>query len=131
MHYTNCWDKATRILARLMKGVLMGDKLEPSTPTEFRVARNLKFLAATPASTLALMQGHIQSLSTVKIGGEVWIQGRVDSNDMATALGRRGLCVIMPNTRLAFLSMNACHQRDHSRDPRDAMARARPVAWIP
>ena len=31
MHYTNCWDKATRILAMLMKGLLTDDKREPPT----------------------------------------------------------------------------------------------------
>ena len=35
MHYTNCWDKATRILTRLMKGLLTGDKQEPPTSAEF------------------------------------------------------------------------------------------------
>ena len=35
MHYTNYWDKASRILARLMKGLLTGDKLEPPTFAEF------------------------------------------------------------------------------------------------
>ena len=29
MHYTNSWDKATRILARFMKGLLTGDRAEP------------------------------------------------------------------------------------------------------
>ena len=37
----------------------------------------------------------------------------------------------MPNTRLAFLFMNSCHQDDHTRDPRNAMARARTITWIP
>ena len=131
MHYINCWDKATRILARLMKGLLTGDKLEPPTSAEFRAARNFQFLAAAPASTSALMQGHLQSLSAVKIGGEVWIQGRGDPDNMATALGCTGIRIIMPNTRLAFLIMYTCHQEDHRRDPHNAMARTRTIAWIP
>ena len=127
MHYTNDWDKTTRILARLMKGLLTCDTQEPPTSAEFRAARNLQFLAAAAASTSALMQ----SLSAVKIKGEVWIQGRFSPDDMAAALGCTGLRVIMPNARLAFLIMNSCHQEDHRRDPRNAMARAMTIAWIP
>ena len=37
----------------------------------------------------------------------------------------------MPNTRLAFLFMNSCHQEDHTRDPHNAMACARTIPWIP
>ena len=50
---------------------------------------------------------------------------------MAAALGVRELRVIMPSTRLAFLIMTSCHEEDHRRDPRDAMARARGFCWIP
>ena len=48
MHYTNCWCKATRILARLMKGLLMGDKQGLPASAEFQAARNLQFLAVAP-----------------------------------------------------------------------------------
>ena len=92
-----------------MKGLLTGDKQEPQTPAKFRAARNLHFLAATPASTSVLLQGLLQYLSAVKIEGEVWIQGRFGPNNTAAALGRTRLQVIMPNIRLAFLIMNSCH----------------------
>ena len=50
---------------------------------------------------------------------------------MAAALGCTGLRIIMPHTRLAFLILNSCHLKDHRRDPRDAMARAGTITWIP
>ena len=57
--------------------------------------------------------------------------GKDRPDDMAAALGCTRLHVLMPSTRLAYLIMNSCHQEDHRRDPRDAMARARTIAWIP
>ena len=131
MHYTNSWDKATRIFARFMKGLLTGDRASPPSSAELRAARNLQFLASAPASISALRQGRLRSLEAVKTGGEVWIQGRIGPDDMAAALGCSRLRVIMPRTRLAFLIMNSCHQEDHRRDPQDAMAHARTLAWIP
>ena len=74
-----------------MKGLLTGDKQEPQTPAKFRAARNLHFLAATPASTSVLLQGLLQYLSAVKIKGEVWTQGRFGPNNTAAALGRTWL----------------------------------------
>ena len=73
MHYTNSWDKATRILARFMKGLLTGDRAGRPSSAELRAARNLQFLAAALASTSALKQGRLHSLGAVRTGGEVWI----------------------------------------------------------
>ena len=57
MHYTNDWNKATRILARLMRGLLTGYTQGTPTSADFHSARYLQFLAAAPDSTSALTQG--------------------------------------------------------------------------
>ena len=134
MNYSNSLEKSTRILARVLQGALQGNrenvKSEPSA-IQFRAARALQFLATAPASRLAFGQGRLQSLGAVCRQGEVWIQGRVTPEDMASVLGCSALRVVMPETRLAQLIMISCHTEDHRRDPRDTMARARKICWIP
>jgi hypothetical protein len=134
MHFTSCWHKATRILARFVRGFLCRDReaaRDHPSAAELRAAQELQFMASAPASIVASRQGKLHSLGTVHKKGEVFIQGRVAPEDMAAVLGCSQLRVLMPSTRLAYLILTSCHREDHRRDPRDMMARARSVAWIP
>ena len=134
MNLSNNLDKTTRILAMVMRSIISEERrlvTETVTAGEFRAARALQYLAAAPASLSALSRGDLRSLGAIRRCGEVWIQGRVAPDDMASVLGVRRLRVIMPSTRLAQLIMTAAHEEDHRRDPKDSMARARRSCWIP
>jgi hypothetical protein len=136
MDYTNSLEKATRILAILVRASFLGKeevagKGGQISSQEFKMARALQFLASAPPSIQAHKRGELRALGGVLEKGEVWLQGRVAPDDLAVLLGTSTLRIVMPSTRLAYLVMQACHEEDHRRDPRDAMARSRRICWIP
>ena len=130
--YTNSLQDATRKLALVTRALLKED-MDRSLPSarENKAALNLMYLAAAPASRSALARGDLKSLGAVKVGGEIWLGGRISPEDLAVVLGTPRLRVVMPETRMAELIMREAHEEDHRRDPRDAMARARRRCWIP
>ena len=89
------------------------------------------FMAAAPALRAALDKGHVRSLAAVKVGGEVWVRGRMSSGELSTTLGTPSLRVIMPGTRLAELIMREANEEDHRSYPGSAITRAHRYCWIP
>jgi hypothetical protein len=136
MAYTNNLDKATRITAIAARALYQG-RSKPGvgdgevSPEEFKMARNLMFMASAPMARAAVARGELRALGPFTAEGTVRLRPRISPDDMQAALGVRELKVVMPGSRLAYLIMNSAHGEDHRRDPRDAMARARRHCWIP
>ena len=143
LYYTNNWTRSVRTLARVVRVLCKGQEGQGKAEIqaqeeqrgvsrqEYEAACNLQFLVSSPASVAALRRGDLQSLGAERHEGMVWMSGRCSPEDMAAVLGVCQLRVIMPSTRLALLVMTKAHKEDHRADPRDAMARARRVFWIP
>ena len=79
----------------------------------------------------ALRKGDLWSLGAVRHEGMVWMSDMCSPEEMVAVLGVGRLSVIMLSTRLALLVMTQANEEDHCADPRDPMARARRVCWIP
>ena len=92
--YTNSLAKATRILAREAKAIVLSQRsliLVQPAAAELAAATSLLYLSAAPASLLALKRGQLQSLGVFRPAGEVWIRGRASEENIAAALGVREL----------------------------------------
>ena len=103
---------------------------QPPSSEDLSAARRLQFLCSMGPSVVALNQGKLMSLGAELKQGMVIMKGRFCSEDLARLLGKDSLPVLMPNTRLAWLILNACHLEDHRMSASDAVARSRNYAWI-
>jgi hypothetical protein len=134
LYLTNSWDKAVRILVRIIRALIRGDRSScrgAISAEEFAAAKSLQYLASSPASVEALKAGNLRSLGAVRVEGTVWVKARCSPEDMAAVLGVHQLRILMPSTRLAYLVLVKAHEEDHRLDPRDTLARARRECWIP
>ena len=140
MARTEDWQASVKLLARGLRS-LLGSTSDPATRARFltiqpsasdlEAARNLQYLASMGPTWLAIDERKLRADQVTADAGIVYLSGRLSQGDLSRVLGKSKLPVLMPSTRMARLIMVFCHEEDHRRTPKDALARSRNYAWIP
>jgi uncharacterized membrane protein len=134
--------RAVGSVARLIRGLTVPsspwgrgpertDRHTDPTPEERGRARRLVILASSPSAAAALAKGKLTSLGAFQFEGVVWLDGRLRGEDLAVALGKQRLPIILPEEPLARLIIEDAHREDHRLSSNDVVGRSRREAWIP
>ena len=134
---SDSWVKSQGVLSRLLRAFCHKGPhqrkqiLSIPEPKDLHAARQAQFLVSMGTTFKAMQNGKLKSLNYAVKNGIVIMSGRFRQKDLAKLLGKEGLPVLMPETRLARVIMTSCHNEDHRRSAADTLARSRNHAWIP
>ena len=140
MRHATTLGKAEAVIARVCRMLFPAEKeqeqvrerarLDPGA-RDLKAARHLILLCSMGPSVQALEEGKLLSLGAEYNGGLVKMKGRLSANRLVLLLGAKALPVVQPKTRLAYLIMRQCHEKNHWKGFRAAVAESWHFDWIP
>ena len=141
MRHATTLEKAEAVLARVCRTLFPARTEEEQGRREMirldpdvrglEAARHLMLLCSMGPSVQALEEGKLLSLGAEYKKGLVQMKGRLPAHRLALLLGAKALPVLQPKTRMAYLIMRQCHEKNHRKGFRSAVAASRQFAWIP
>ena len=131
LYYSNSIDKVRGIMARILRASSQTDRLSVSLPlgvNDYKKADYVIRKISMVSTHSEIKAGNMVTLAPFIINGLYYTRGRLRQG-LQQLLGVSELLLLTYDSRLAYLTMKSCHDRDH-KGVLDTLWKSRSTVWI-